>query len=100
MPGRRAQTRAKAVPEAAPPSPTDCARRNPTREAACAAESGSALELCPGLLPFRVVHAVVLAVAARGDRGLPELDRVEVGREPAEGVLLAGALVQLVAIWT
>src|SRR2546426_7608325 len=54
------------------------------------------LEPSPGLLPLRVVHAVVLAVAARGDRGLPEVDLLEV-RERSVGVVLrAGALGELV----
>ena len=40
----------------------------------------------PGLLPGRVVHAVLLpAEAAVGDRGLPEVDRVEVRRRLRSG---------------
>src|SRR4051812_5739399 len=93
--------RAAAATATAGPSPTGAARRS--RRAAAGpperggpAAQGSALELCPGLLPLRVVHAVVLAVAARGDRRLPELDRVEVRRRGAAVVLRGGALRQLV----
>src|SRR4051812_35801235 len=56
------------------------------------AANRSAFQLSPGLLPLRVVHAVLLAVAAVGDRRLPELDRVEVLRRRAAVVLRCGAL--------
>src|SRR6188474_1217312 len=56
----------------------------------------STLDVSPGCLPLRVVHAVVLAVAAVLHRRLPELDRVEVGRRGVGVVLRARALGQLV----
>src|SRR5206468_4990179 len=56
----------------------------------------STLDVSPGLLPLRVVHAVALAVAAVLLRRLPELDRVEVLRRCVGVVLRAGALGQLV----
>src|SRR5947207_13581751 len=49
------------------------------------------LDLGPFLLPSRVVHAVVLAVAAVGDGRFPEPDAVEVRRPPVGGVLRATA---------
>src|SRR4051812_19367570 len=52
--------------------------------------------LGPGLLPLVVVHAVVVAVAAVGDRRLPELDLVEVRRRSIGVVLLARARALLV----
>src|SRR5581483_8204959 len=55
-----------------------------------------ALEPRPGLLPLRVVHAVVLPVAAVGDRGLPEVDLLEVRERRVGVVLLARALRELV----
>src|ERR1043165_10092040 len=56
----------------------------------------SALEPGPGLLPLRVVLAVALAVAAVGDRRLPEVDLLEVRERRVGVVLLARALRQLV----
>ncbi len=55
-------------------------------------DSRLALDLGPGLLPLAVVHAVRLAVAAVGDRRLPELDRLEVRGRRIGVVLLARAL--------
>src|SRR5436190_6116757 len=55
-----------------------------------------ALDVSPGLLPLRVVHAVALAVAAVLRRRLPELDRLEVRRWGIGVVLRARALGQLV----
>src|SRR6202142_1307169 len=93
--------RAEAAPAAAAPSPTGAARR--ARRAGAGpperggpALGGSALQLRPGLLPLRVVHAVVLAVAAGGDRRLPELDRVEVRGRCAAVVLRRRARSELV----
>src|SRR6266540_487476 len=56
----------------------------------------STLDVSPGLLPLRVVHAVALAVAAVLLRRLPELDRIEIGRRCVRVVLRARALGQLV----
>src|SRR5437667_10941639 len=56
----------------------------------------STLDVSPGLLPLRVVHAVALAVAAVLRRRLPEPDRVEVCRWSVRVVLRAGALRQFV----
>src|SRR5947209_3858134 len=86
---------------AAAPSPTDAARTLTRRGGGRSARErppgpDSAFQLRPGLLPLRVVHAVVLAVAARGHRRLPELDRVEVLRRRVRVVLRARALGQLV----
>src|SRR5712691_9138667 len=82
------------------PSPSGGARRTRRSGAGPPARGGpaaeSALQLRPGLLPLRVVHAVVLAVAAGGDRRLPELDRSEVLRRGAAVILSGGARRQLV----
>src|SRR5690242_6332213 len=56
------------------------------------AKLGSALDGRPCRDPLRVGHAVGLAVAAVRERGLPELDGVEVRRPGLVGVVLgAGA---------
>src|SRR5437667_9157634 len=56
----------------------------------------STLDVSPGRLPLRVVHAVALAVAAVLLRRLPELDRPEVRRGGIGVVLRARTLRQLV----
>src|SRR5438876_6079229 len=55
----------------------------------------STLDVSPGLLPLRVVHAVALAVAAVLLGRLPELDRAEIRGRGVGVVLRAGALGQL-----
>src|SRR3954453_119328 len=57
---------------------------------------GLPLDLLPGLRPTRVVSAIGLTVAAVGDRGLPELDAVEVSRRGPAVVQRGRPLRQLV----
>src|SRR3954466_1577683 len=89
---RRCRTRGAAARAVAAPWPSGGARRTPRPaagplEANGPAAPASAFELRPGLHPLRVVHALLLAVAAVGDRRLPELDRVEVRRRRTAVVL-------------
>src|SRR3954454_9300181 len=100
MRGTRRRTRGAAARAEAPPSPSDAARRSRRCEAGRTAEARPAaplpLQLRPGLLPLRVVHAVLLAIAAVGHRRLPELDRAEVRRRGPAVVLRRRALRELV----
>src|SRR6478609_10866042 len=81
---------------ASAPSATACARARRRRIGDALQPAFLALELGPGLLPLRVVHAVLLAVAAVGDRRLPEVDLLEVLERRVGVVLRTRALGQLV----
>src|SRR5438874_5266549 len=56
----------------------------------------STLDVSPGLLPLRVVHAVALSAAAVLHGRLPELDRMEVGARRVQMPECATTLLDLV----
>src|SRR5258708_8140709 len=92
---RRARRQGPEARGARRPSAKEGARARRREGGALQAEPGSALQLGPGLLPLRVVHAVLLAVAAVGDRRLPEVDLLEVLERRVRVVLRARALGEL-----